>query len=87
MFSPEAYSQISLTLESHPHYFEEEKTGNLSNVFFEVKKGRLRDKLVESNMPHKLHLDLAQFPNVLYQVLVLLSNNSYAFFKSVCMNV
>ena len=44
---------------------------NSSNVFSEVKKGRLRDKLVESNMPQKLHLDLVQFPNVLYQVFFL----------------
>ena len=27
MLSPDSYSQVSLTLESHPHYFEEEKTG------------------------------------------------------------
>ena len=26
MLSPETYSQVSLTLESYPHYFEEEKT-------------------------------------------------------------
>ena len=37
---------------------------NSSNVFSEVKKGRLRDKLVESNMPQKLHLETSEIKRV-----------------------
>ena len=49
MLSPDSYSQVSLTLVSST-LFKRRRQVNSSNVFSEVKKGRLRDELVESNM-------------------------------------